>query len=136
MYLVKSLQLLDSSTIDRVENSTEPARRTESPGAAHALGQFLHDRDVGCVNLQCTISSVKAARDYMGNVGVKNEKKRNKGNKRGKTNPLKNQLRNPIPVLDGKVLITEIKQQHLERTAVVLVYDARADIDRVFGREP
>lgn len=48
--------------------------------------------------------------------------------------PLDDQLCNSVTVLDSKVLLAEIEQQHLEWATVIFVNDTGTDINRVLGR--
>lgn len=51
------------------------------------------------------------------------------------THPFHNQLSNAIPLLNREINLGEVKQQHLDFTAVVSVDDARARVNEVLRRE-
>lgn len=53
----------------------------------------------------------------------------------GRHDALQDELRDAVALLDRKVGVGVVKQQHLDLPAVVGVNDARARVDEVLGRE-
>jgi hypothetical protein len=49
--------------------------------------------------------------------------------------PLQNKLRNAVALLNGKVHIGKVEQQHLHFTPVIGIDNPRTNIDKVLGGE-
>jgi hypothetical protein len=53
-----------------------------------------------------------------------------------RTHPFNNQLRNPLPDLNLKLHLAEIKQQNLHRPPVIRINNSRSHINAVLARQP
>lgn len=99
--------------VDSRDHVGKPASRAKAASSTNAFRKLLDHEDLGCVDL-ARVSHVHQAGDNFTSYSFND------------------QLGNSVALVDSEVGLAKVKEQNLERAAVVSVNDTGTDVDRVF----